>query len=87
MQLSRANDVCRAAKRSTLSAQDVLRALECVGLPEFATAASTALDGFKGSAAGKARASKAAGAKREGGAGGGRQASPKRLRASSPSTR
>jgi len=66
---SSANDLCRAAKRSTLSAQDVLRALDHVGLPTFSSAAGDALAGFKGVGA-KARAAKA-GSKRGGGQAGG----------------
>jgi hypothetical protein len=54
-----ANDIAKAAKRSSLSGADVIRALSEVDMPEFADAAGDYLAAFKGQGA-KARATKAA---------------------------
>jgi len=45
---SAANDVCRASKRSTVSASDMLRAFEEIDMPEFVGPAKAALEGAYG---------------------------------------
>ena len=41
----RANDICKEAKRQTISAEDVFKALEEIEFPEFVASLRTSLEG------------------------------------------